>query len=89
MVIAECSIKPIAHKVKQRKIHLFGKANWSKFKRLMKDFQLQFMSRHKGKSVEELCASFKSAINDYTDQCVSSKLIKSNPSMPWITQGIK
>ena len=56
----------------------------------MADFQFQlfFFSNHIETKIEEVWASFTSTINDFTNQCVPSKLIKSEPSMPWITQEI-
>ena len=48
----------------------------------MKDFQSRFLSRHIGKSVEELWTSFTNAL----DACVD---ISGKSSLPWITQEIK
>ena len=44
--VAECSIKSAVHKLKPRKTQLFRKADWSKFKLLMKDCQQSFLSGH-------------------------------------------
>ena len=89
MVIAKCSTKPVVHELKPRKGHLFRKADWSQFKMLMKDCKHEFLSRHKGKTVDEHWTKLTSYLDKFTEQCVPSKLIKSKQSLPWITQAIR
>ena len=86
---AECSIKLVVHKLKPRKTQLFRKADWTKFKLLMKDFQQSFLSGHKGKTIDKLLKSFSSALENFSEQCIPNRLIKSKPSSPWVTQQIK
>ena len=49
MAIAECSVKPIANETKPRKVHLFGKSNWPKFKKVNERFPvpIHFKPRRK------------------------------------------
>ena len=54
MVTAHCSLTPIAQKEKPCKVPIFRKADWSKFKSLLREYQQEFLTSHTGRSVEEL-----------------------------------
>ena len=41
-------------KQKRRKIHLYGKTDWTKFRSKMKEYQAKFLTNHKDKSVDQL-----------------------------------
>ena len=89
MVIANCCIKPSVLKQKPRKVQIFRKADWSKLKSLMADFRDRFINEHFGKSVEDLWNEFKTAIDQFSTQCIPTKLIRGKSSFPWITQEIR
>ena len=89
MVIASCCIKPSVLKQKPRKVQIFRKADWSKLKSLMADFRDRFINEHFGKSVEDLWNEFKTAIDQFSTQCIPTKLIRGKSSFPWITQEIR
>ena len=89
IVTAMGSVKPTTQKQKPRKVHLFSKADWTKLKSLMKDFQVSFLSSHKGKSVEDLWNNFTSTLSKYIDECIPTKILKGKSTLPWITQDIK
>ena len=89
IVTAIGSLKPTTQKQMARRVHFYSKADWHKLKSLMKDFQVSFLSSHKGKSVEELWKSFISAMGKYMDECIPSKYIRGKSTLPWITQEIK
>ena len=82
-------LKPLLQKQKLRKVHLFRKADWAKFKSLMESNQKSFLSNHQGKSVKDLWNSFTSTLTKYMDECIPSKIIRGKSSLPWITQKIK
>ena len=73
MVIAHCSLTPTTQKQKPRKVPIFRKADWSKFKSLMRDYQQKFLSSHIGRSVEELWNDFTSTLDLYSSQCIPVK----------------
>ena len=89
MVIAHCSLTPTTQKQKPRKVPIFRKADWSKFKSLMRDYQQKFLSSHIGKSVEELWNGFTSTLDLYSSQCIPVKTFSGKKSLPWITQEIR
>ena len=62
VVIAQCALKPTVERQKLRKVPVFRKADWPKFKSLMTDYQQKFLSSHIGKSVEELWNDFTSTL---------------------------
>ena len=82
MVIAHCSLTPTAQKQKPRKVPIFRKADLSKFKSLMRDYQQKFLSSHIGRSVEELWNDFTSTLDLYSFQCIPVKTF-------WITKEIR
>ena len=85
MVIAHCSLTSIAQKEKPRKVPIFRKADWSKFKSLLREYQQEFLTR----SVEELWNDFTSTLDLYSSQCIPVKTFSGKKSFPWITQEIK
>ena len=89
MVSAESSLKPSVHKQKPRQAYLLHKADWTTLKNKMKQYQESFMSTGSEKSVEELWYDFTSTLNQLCKESIPSKLIRGNPSLPWITQEIK
>ena len=89
MVMANCCIKPSVLKPKPRKVQIFRKADWSKLKSLMADFRDRFINEHFRKSVEDLWNEFKTAIDQFSTQCIPTKLIRGKSSFPWITQEIR
>ena len=89
MVTASCAIKPSIQKQKPRKVPLLGKADWPKFKSLMRDYQQKFLLNHFNRSVEELWSDFVTTIDTYASKCVPTKTIRGKTSLPWITQDIR
>ena len=55
----------------------------------MADFRDRFINEHFGKSVEDLWNEFKTAIDQFSTQCIPTKLIRGKSSFPWITQEIR
>ena len=88
MVIAHCSLTPTTEKQKPRKVPIFRKADWSKYRSLMRDYQQTFLSSHIGRSVEELWNDFTSTQDLYSSQCIPVKTFSGKKSLPWITQEI-
>ena len=76
MVIANCYIKPSVLKQKPRKVQIFRKADWSKLKSLMADFRDRFINEHFGKSDEDFWNELKTAIDQFSTQCIPTKLIR-------------
>ena len=76
MVMANCTLSPTTQKLKPRKVPLFLKADWPKFKSLMKDYKQKFMNSHLGRSVEELWNDFTSTLDTFSSQCISVKLFR-------------
>ena len=63
--------------------------NW-KLKSLMRNYQETSLSECSGKTVEELWLSFTSTLEKHIlNDCVPTKLIRVNASLPWIAQEIK
>ena len=89
MVMANCTLSPTTQKLKPRKVPLFRKADWPKFKSLMKDYQQKFMNSHLGRSVEELWNDFTSTLDTFSSQCIPVKTISGKKSLPWVTQAIR
>ena len=89
MVIADCSIKPSMQKIKPRKVQIFRKADWSKLKSLMAEIRDKFINEHLGRSVEDMWNEFKTALDQFSSQCIPIKLIRGRSSLPWITQEIR
>ena len=77
-------------KQKRRKIHLYGKTDWTKFRSKMKEYQAKFLTNHKDKSVDQLWSDLTENLKKkITDECIPSKIIKGKPSLPWISHKIK
>ena len=55
----------------------------------MADLRDRFINEHFGKSVEDLWNEFKTAIDQFSTQCIPTKLIRGKSSFPWITQEIR
>ena len=89
MVIAYGALKPTTQKCKPRKVSLFCKADWPKFKSLMRNYQEKFLNSHIGRSVEELWNDFTSTLDLFSSQCIPTKTFSGKKSLPWITQEIK
>ena len=87
MVTATCALKPSVQK--PRKVPLLSKADWPKFKSLMRDYQQKFLLNHFDRTVEELWLDFVSAIDDAASMCIPTKTIQNKLSLPWITQSIR
>ena len=87
--MANCTLSPTTQKLKTRKVPLFHKADWPKFKSLMKDYQHKFMNSHLGRSVEELWNYFTSTLGSFSSHCIPVKTISGKKSLPWITQAIR
>ena len=69
MVYAKNTLKSTTQKQKPRRVFLFNKADWPKFKILMKDYQMKFLDSHQGKSVDDLWSVFTSTIDSLATQC--------------------
>ena len=82
MVMANCTLSPTTQKLKPRKILLFCKADWPKFKSLMKDYQQKFMNSHLGRSVEDLWNDFTSTLDTFSSQCIPVKTISGKKTLP-------
>ena len=78
MVTATCALKPSVQKQKLRKIPLLSKADWSKLKSLMRDYQQKFLLKHVDRTVEELWSDFVSAIDDAASSVFQLKQSKVN-----------
>ena len=89
MVTVTCALKTSVQKQKPRKVFLFKKADWPRFKSLMQDYQQKFLLSHLDRSVEELWSDFISTIVTFASQCIPTKKIQSKLSLPWITQEIR
>ena len=89
MVIAYGALKPTTQKCKSRKVFLFRKADWPKFKSLMRNYQEKFLNSHIGRSVEELWNDFTSTRDLFSSQCIPVKTFSGKKSLPLITQEIK
>ena len=89
MVTATCALKPSVQKQKPRKVPLHSKADWPKFKSLMRDYQQKFLLNHFDRTVKELWSDFVSAIDNAASKCIPTKTIQSKSSLPWITQSIR
>ena len=89
VVLAEVAIKPAQTKQKRRKIHLYNKADWTTFRSKLTDYQTKFLSEHHGKAVEQLWSDFTDKLDQLTNQCIPTKVIKGKPSLPWISREIK
>ena len=89
IVLAEVAIKPAQTKQKRRKIHLYNKVDWTTFRSKLTDYQTKFLSEHHGKAVEQLWSDFTDKLDQLTDQCIPTKVIKGKPSLPWISREIK
>ena len=76
-------------KQKRRKIHLYNKADWTTFRSKLTDYQTKFLSEHHGKAVRQLWSDFTDKLDQLTDQCIPTKVIKGKPSLPWISREIK
>ena len=87
--MANCTLSPTTQKLKPRKVPLFRKADWPKFKSLMKDYQQKFMNSHLGRSVEELWNDFTSTLDTFSFQCIPVKTISGKKLLPWVTQAIR
>ena len=74
VVIAHCALKPTVERQKPRKVAVFRKADWPKFKSLMTDYQQKFLSSHIGKSIEELWNDFTLTLGLFTSQCIPVSL---------------
>ena len=46
------------------------------------------LNEHLGKSVEELLNKFNTVIDQFSSQCIPSKLIRGKSLLPWITQEV-
>ena len=86
IVLVDVATKPAQIKQKRRKIHLYNKADWITFRSKLSDYQTQFLSEHHGKSVEQLWSDFTDKLDQLTDQCIPTKVIKGIPSLPWISR---
>ena len=89
MVTATCALKPSVQKQKPRIVPLLSKADWPKFKSLMRDYQQKFLLNHFDRTVEELWSEFVSAIDSAASKCIPTKTIQGKSSLPWITQSIR
>ena len=89
IVCIEAAVKPTQTKQKRRKIHLYNKADWTDFRSKLKDYQTEFLNDNHGKSVEQLWSEFTVKLDQLTDQCIRTKVIKGKPSLPWILREIK
>ena len=58
IVSAVVAVKPTQTKQKRWKIHLYGKADWTKFRSKMKEYQAKFLTNHEGKSVDQPWSDF-------------------------------
>ena len=74
MVIAYCALIPTAQKCKPHKVSLFRKADWPKFKSLMRNYPEKFLNSHIGRSVEELWNDFTSTLDLFSSQCIPVKI---------------
>ena len=77
IVLAGMAIKPAQTKQKRWKIHLYNKAGWTTFRSKLTDYQTKFLSEHHGKAVEQLWSDFTDTLDQLTDQCIPTKVIKS------------
>ena len=89
IVLAEVAIKPVQAKQQRRKIHLYNKAEWTTFRSKLKDYQLKFLAEQHGRSADQLWSDFADKLDQLTDQCIPTKIIKGKPSLPWISREIK
>ena len=55
----------------------------------MADFRDKFINEHLGRSVEDLLNEFTTALEQFSSQCIPTKLIRGKSSLPWITQEIR
>ena len=88
-LMANCTLSPTTQKLKPRKVPLIRKADWPKFKSLMKDYQQKFMNSHLSRSEEELWNDFTSTLDTFSSQCIPVKTISGKKSLPWVTQAIR
>ena len=89
IVSAEVALKPTEAKQKRRTIHLYNKADWTTFRSKIKEYQTKFLTEHNGRSVEEFWSNHTDKLDQLTDQCIPSKVIKGKPSLPCISREIK
>ncbi|MCG8035186.1 MAG: hypothetical protein JAZ03_23820, partial [Candidatus Thiodiazotropha taylori] len=89
IVCVEAAVRPTQTKQKRRKIYLYNKADWTTFRSEINQFQEEFLTGHQGKSVEQLWSELTEKIDQLTDKCIPSKVIKGKPSLPWISREIK
>ena len=89
IVSAEALLKPTVQKQKPRKVLLFAKADWTTLKAKMKSYQQSFLINHFGKTVEELWTDFAKTLDELSQECIPSKIIRGKSSLPLITQEIK
>ena len=83
------SVETYTNYPEARKIHLFNKADWTTFRSKMKSYQAKFFSNHTDTSVDRLWSDFTENLEQMTDKCIPSKVIKGKPSLPWISHEIK
>ena len=86
IVCIEAAVKPTQTKQKSKKIHLYYKADWTDFRSKLKDYQTEFLKDNHGKSVEQLWSELTDKLDQLTDQCIPTKVIKGKPSLPWISR---
>ena len=51
--------------------------------------ELKFVAEQNGRSVDQLWSDFVDKLDQLTDQCIPTKVIKGKPSLPWISREIK
>ena len=82
IVSVEVAIKPTQATQKHRTIHLYNKPDWTTFRSKVNDYQTQFLSEHHGRTVEQLWSDLTDKLDQFTDQCIPTKVIKGKPSLP-------
>ena len=87
-VLADVNISPKIGKCKSRKVPLFHKADWEKFKSHMTDFKNKFLSNSHNNTPNDLWENFKSEIHSGIQKFVPTKTLRSKRSLPWMTQDI-
>ena len=89
MVVIDTELKMHLNKKKPRNIKLWSKADWTRIKKDMTDYQETFMTKAAERSVDENYLDFTKFVNKMINSYVPEKRASSRRNAPWITPELR